>query len=83
VGRGGSDGSSAGSSVVGGSSAAVGDGGSGNSPSSSLMASFKVEGLGPQSSSEVQGVEGRGSDSHPCKRCSLFLKGLYTHTKKK
>ena len=27
------------------------------------MASFKVEGLGPQSSSEVQGVEGRGSDS--------------------
>ena len=63
VGRGGSDGSSAGSSVVGGSSAAVGDGGSGNSSSSSVMASFKVEGLGPQSSSEVQGVEGRGSDS--------------------
>ena len=49
--------------MVGGSSAAVVDGGSGNSPSSSLMASFKVEGLGPQSSSEVQGVEGRGSDS--------------------
>ena len=38
----------------------MGDGGSGISSSSSLMASAKVEGLGFQSSSEV---EGRGSDS--------------------
>ena len=43
----------------------MGDGGSGNSPSSSLKASAKVEGLGSQSSSEVESsdVEGRGSDS--------------------
>ena len=61
--RGGSGGSSAKVEERGGS--VVGDGGSGNSPSSSLKASAKVEGLGSQSSSEVESsdVEGRGSDS--------------------